>query len=302
MGMVFGTAPDSWGVWEPAHPSQPSWERFLDEVQAARYEYIELGPFGYLPTDPAQLSDELARRDVKLIAGTLIDDLHLPDKRDVLRERTRQIGGVVSQLGGRFFVLIANLYRLPDKGMTGPTELDLEDWKRLVETTNELGRLARDEFGLTLSFHPHADTVVEYATQVDRFLDDTDSAAVQLCLDTGHLEYRDGDSVTLMRERFERIPYLHLKSVDPALKAKVNAEGIDFVTAVKLGTMCEAEHGIVDFTGLERVMAARQWDGWAIVEQDMFPLDDLDKPLPIAERTRHYFQSVGWRTSAGTQP
>ena len=126
---------------------------------------------------------------------------------------------LVSALDGRFLVLIANLYRLPDVGNSGATVLDIDGWKALVATTNELGRLARDEFGLTLSFHPHADTVVEHARQVDRFLDDTDASAVLLCLDTGP-EYRDGDSVSLMRERFEQIPYLHLKSVDASLRRR----------------------------------------------------------------------------------
>ncbi|MCU1652418.1 MAG: 2-keto-myo-inositol dehydratase, partial [Pseudonocardia sp.] len=51
----LGTAPDSWGVWFPDNPSQVPWQRFLDEAERAGYEWIELGPYGYLPTDPAQL-------------------------------------------------------------------------------------------------------------------------------------------------------------------------------------------------------------------------------------------------------
>ena len=49
----LGTAPDSWGVWMPSgDPLQTPWQRYLDEVQEAGYRYSELGPFGYLPTDP----------------------------------------------------------------------------------------------------------------------------------------------------------------------------------------------------------------------------------------------------------
>ena len=55
-GLRIGTAPDSWGVWFPDHPRQVPWQRFLDEVQAAGYHWIELGPYGYLPTDPHQLA------------------------------------------------------------------------------------------------------------------------------------------------------------------------------------------------------------------------------------------------------
>ena len=59
---LIGSAPDSWGVWFPDDPRQTSWERFLDEVAAAGYTRIELGPYGYLPTDPVRLKEELDKR------------------------------------------------------------------------------------------------------------------------------------------------------------------------------------------------------------------------------------------------
>jgi inosose dehydratase len=60
-----GSAPDSWGVWFPDDPEQVPWQRFLDEVSACGYEWIELGPYGYLPTDPARLADELGSRGLR---------------------------------------------------------------------------------------------------------------------------------------------------------------------------------------------------------------------------------------------
>ena len=74
--ILVGSAPDSWGVWFPDDPKQTPYTRFLDEVAASGYEWIELGPFGYLPTDPEQLSDELAARNLKLSAGTVFEHLH----------------------------------------------------------------------------------------------------------------------------------------------------------------------------------------------------------------------------------
>ena len=73
-----GSAPDSWGVWFPDDPQQVPWQRFLDEVSACGYEWIELGPYGYLPTDPARLSDELAARGLRVTAGTVFEHLHRP--------------------------------------------------------------------------------------------------------------------------------------------------------------------------------------------------------------------------------
>ena len=67
----LGTCPDSWGVWFADDPLQTPWQRFLDEVAEVGYEWLELGPFGYLPTEPARLTEELARRGLKVAGGTV---------------------------------------------------------------------------------------------------------------------------------------------------------------------------------------------------------------------------------------
>ena len=64
--LQLGSCPDSWGVWFADDPRQTPWQRFLDELAGAGYRWLELGPYGYLPTDPAQLQDELAKRDLTL--------------------------------------------------------------------------------------------------------------------------------------------------------------------------------------------------------------------------------------------
>ena len=60
--LTLGTAPDSWGVWFSVDPRQPGWRQFLDEVVEAGYEWIELGPWGYLPTDLKVLVAEIEQR------------------------------------------------------------------------------------------------------------------------------------------------------------------------------------------------------------------------------------------------
>ena len=47
MNVKVGTGPDSWGVWFADDPRQIPWDRFLDEVVEAGYEWIELGPVSY---------------------------------------------------------------------------------------------------------------------------------------------------------------------------------------------------------------------------------------------------------------
>ena len=127
---------------------------------------------------------------------------------------------------------------------------------------------------------------------MERFLDDTDPARVSLCLDTGHYAYRGGDCVAFMRKHHERIQYLHIKSVDRDIQKKVEAENIPFARAVGMDMFCEPSEGVVDFIALRDLLGELDYDGWAIVEHDMYPAP-FDKPLPIAKRTRSYLREIG---------
>jgi inosose dehydratase len=95
-----------------------------------------------------------------------------------------------------------------------------------------------------------------------------------------------------MRQHHDRTPYLHIKSVDHDVQQKVEAENIPFVTASEMGMFCEPSQGMVDFIAFRDVLREINFDGWAIVEQDMYPAP-FDKPLPIARRTRDYLRETG---------
>jgi len=67
----IGNAPDSWGIWFPNDDRQVPWSTFLDEVAAAKFSCIELGPWGYLPTGALELRRELESRGLHLVASTV---------------------------------------------------------------------------------------------------------------------------------------------------------------------------------------------------------------------------------------
>ena len=293
MAIRIGSAPDSWGVWFPSDPKQIPWERFLDEIAAAGYEWTELGPYGYLPTDPATLRAELDRRGLKVTAAFTM--VHLEDPA-VWPELERQMlggGELAAALGGRFMVLIDDTYSDLFTGQpTRPSRLDDEGWKRLIDTTHRAADLAASRLGLQLVYHPHAETHVEYEDQIEAFLEQTDPSRVALCFDTGHHAYRGGDPVAFFRRHHDRIRYLHLKSVDRQKQEWVERERIPFAIAVANDMFCEPDRGAVDFLAFRDALREAGYDGWATVEQDMYPAP-FDKPLPIAQRTRAYLRSIG---------
>jgi inosose dehydratase len=293
MDMKIGTAPDNWGVWFPSDPKQTPWQRFMDEVVEAGYEWIEVGPYGYLPTDVPTLRNELNKRGLK-VTGTFVMD-HFDDASGWPRIEAQacKVGELLAGVDARFMVLIDDVYSdlMTGKRTMSPT-LDDDAWKCLTETVQKVAELAKREFKLTAVFHPHAETHVEYPDQIEKLLQQTDPALVSLCLDTGHHAYRGGDPVSFIKKHQKRIPYLHLKSVDPAMQRKVEAENIPFAVAVGQDMFCEPARGAVDFPKLRDVLQEINFSGWGIVEQDMYPAP-FDKPLPIAKRTRAYLKEIG---------
>ncbi|MFF3642472.1 sugar phosphate isomerase/epimerase family protein [Streptomyces sp. NPDC002564] len=290
----IGSAPDSWGVWFPEDPRQVPWRRFLDEVAESGYEWIELGPYGYLPTDPAELTAETSRRGLKVSAGTVFTGLHHgPAVWDRTWAHVADNAALAQAMGAEHLVVIPSFWRDDKTGeVLEDRVLTPAQWRELTTQTERLAHEVRERYGLRVVVHPHADTHIDSEENVTRFLDATDSGLVSLCLDTGHYAYCGGDSVKLIETYGERIGYLHLKQVDPAVLAQVRAEELPFGPAVGRGVMCEPPAGE---PALEPVLAAAQKLGvdlFAIVEQDMYPCAP-DRPLPIARRTRSFLRSCG---------
>ena len=294
MNVKVGTAPDSWGVWFPDDPLQIPWQRFLDEVVESGYEWIELGPYGYLPTDLPTLSAELDKRGLKVCGTFAMAHLEDPSLWSQLEKQVLDAGALLAGLGAESLVLIDDVYTDLFTGEpTGrPTILDESGWRRLIDTTHRVADLARDEFGLSLVFHNHVDTHVDYEDQIEALLEQTDPNRVALCLDIGHLAYRGSDAVSFMRRHHERIPYFHIKDIDKDVQRQVEEGCIPFAEAVKMDMFVEPAKGAVDFPALCDVLQDIEFDGWAIVEQDLYPTP-FDKPLPIAKSTRDYLRDIG---------
>jgi inosose dehydratase len=292
MRVTLGSAPDSWGVWFADDPKQTPWRRFLDEIAAAGYEWTELGPFGYLPTDPATLQRELDGRGLRVSGTVAMFDFETESAWEEHGEEVRRTCALLAELGAPFLLLIDDIYsNLWTGELRVPRELDETGWDRLLATAGKIAEAAV-EHGLRPVFHPHAETHVEYEPQIERFFEECDPR-IELCLDVGHHAYRGGDPLAFIRRHGDRLGYLHLKSVDAELRRRVDEEGIPFATAVAMDVFVEPQAGAVDFAGLRDALGEVGYDGFGIVEQDMYPCP-FDRPLPVAQRTHNYLRSLGF--------
>jgi inosose dehydratase len=279
-------------VWFASDERQPPWQRFLDEVALAEYDTIELGPFGYLPTDPTCLERELSRRGLRVAGGTLSGDLDAADGWDELRVRTLGVCDLLTRLGAGYVVVLDAGYFDANGAQVGPRELDGAGWLRVRDTLHRLGEYTLGR-GVAAVFHPHADTTIQYEPQIERLLELTDPALVNLCLDVGHHAYPGGDPVRFFREHHGRVSYLHLKDVDASVAEQAHRLGWPMARAVTEAAFVDLGQGCVDFPGIRRVAEEVGFDGWGIVEQDMYPAR-FDKPLPIARRNRAYLRQHGF--------
>ena len=296
--LIIGTAPDSWGVWFPDDPKQTPWERFLDEVAESGYKWIELGPYGYLTTDPSHLADELKARDLKVSAGTVFTAFHRGvDQWDIAWEPARKVAELTAAMGGEHIVVIPAMWR---DDVTGEAvengELTVEQWDDLFNGHNRLGKVLSEEYGLQQQFHSHADSHVCVQPDIERFLQNTDPQLVTLCLDTGHAEYGGASSVDLIEKYPERIGYLHLKQIDPEVLKTVREQNMTWAAANLAGVMTEPPNGLPDLSKVIDAVEKLDKPIFGIVEQDMYPVADFGVPMPIAKRTCSYLLSCGSRT------
>ena len=292
--LTLGNAPDSWGVWFPKDDHQVSWKQYLDDVANAGYLWTELGPQGFLPQDPSQLRDELAQRGLKVSGGTVFAGLHKGKEAlgraigDFSREAR-----LLTEVGAKYLVHLPEQYTDMHTGeATQSGDIDPEQWSNLISGTDALGKIIFEEFGVELVFHPHADTHVDTQDRIERFLQDTDPAFVNLCLDTGHVAYCDGNNLELIERFGERMTYVHIKLVDPVVRERVRAEKLSLAEAVPLGIMVEPPYGEPDVPSLLEALAGLDRDIFAVIEQDLYPVAS-HIPLAIQARAAGYFTALG---------
>jgi inosose dehydratase len=282
--MLIGNAPCSWGITYPSGNSF-GWRTYLDEVAAAGYRGTELGPFGFLPKDPELLREELGSRDLTLIGATHVHTLGDAASAPVFMATLRELAGLLAAQGAEHLVIMdeSNWYPESAQGV-----LDEAGWTALTRLVRDAQALVEGEYGLKLSFHPHVGTGVEREAQIDRLLDET---AVDLCFDTGHHAFWDQDPLAYMKKAWDRIAYMHLKNVDPAVRARVLDGSLSVNESYNAGVMCPLPDGVVDIRAVVGFLEDRAYAGPVVVEQD-FAANAPETPLQLAKRNLAYMHEI----------
>ncbi|WP_172332727.1 TIM barrel protein [Mangrovicoccus sp. HB161399] len=303
--ITVSCAPCCWGVDDVSNPHLPPWRHVLDDAAAAGFGGLELGPYGYMPLDPALMAEELGARGLSIVAGTIFDDLVSPGNRDRLLRQTDEICAMVTSLpppaghegqrfAGPYLTVMDWGHDERDFAAGHPDRAPrLSDaaWLGMVENIRAIAALARDRHGVRAVIHPHAGGYIEFAGELERIMADIPAGLAGLCLDTGHMDYSGMDPVATLEQYWDRLDYIHFKDIDAAVYADVMSRRIRFFEACAEGVMCPIGKGRIDYPAIRALLTRKGYGGWITIEQERDPqnagsiLDDLAASRAFLART-----------------
>jgi inosose dehydratase len=255
-------APITWGVCEvPDWGHQLGPDRVLAEMSGIGLRATELGPEGFLPTDPERLRGLLGGYGLDLVGGFLPVTLHLGEGLEDRLERVAAYADLLSRAGSDVLVLAATT---PEAAYEVSPDLDRDEWMTLVGAIDRAVEIA-GERGLALALHPHHGTVIEQTRHVERLLETTSTS---LCLDTGHLLVGGTDPLDVARSAASRVAHVHMKDVGADWAERVRTGRSSYAEAVGGGMYRPLGRGDLDILAIVRTLDESGYGGWYVLEQD----------------------------------
>jgi inosose dehydratase len=302
--LLVGNAPCSWGTLEHQDQSQSiPFNQMLDELVETGYTGTELGDWGYMPTDATRLSEELAKRNNVVMLGAYVPvAMKNPATHAsgvVAAVKTAKLLAAVATAHAPYLVLADDAGTDPARTklagrITAKDGLTKAEWKNFASGADRIAHAVFDETGLRTVFHHHCAGYVETPDEIATLLDLTSPDRLGLVFDAGHYVHgtggEDGDVVPALNRFKERIWYIHLKDLEPNVARRSRDEEWDYFTAMRNGLYPELGKGCIDFPALLRWLAAQDYKGYALVEQDILP--GMGTPKESAARSREYLRSI----------
>ncbi|MFW6091070.1 MAG: TIM barrel protein [Actinomycetota bacterium] len=282
-------APVSFGVFEmTADGSLPGPDEVLGELRDAGYDGVDLGPVGWMG-DAARIGDRLRRHGLTLCGGWV--DLPLSDDAAFAAalpglDEALEVFTAAAEVDPQRPPLPtladsgSDLRRAHPGGRAAGLGLDDAGWQRLAANLNVAADRVRAA-GLEPTFHHHVGTYVETPAEIGQLLDRTD---VGLTLDTGHLLLGGGDPVDALGWLGGRVNHVHVKDARMAVLEQAVSEGGDMRTVWERGVFPVLGAGDLDVSGFMDALAARGFDGWLVVEQDVVPYESFTLAKAAADQ------------------
>jgi len=308
--MLIANAPCSWGTleFEGSQAQRIGYAQMLDELVETGYTGTELGDWGFMPTEPTKLQQELQRRQLDLLGSWASVAFKHRKAHAEGEKRVLEIARLLAQAAQVNRSNHAPLIVLGDDNGSDPERtqnagrvtpemmMNAQEWDTFVRGVERIARAVREQTGLRTVFHPHCAGFVETPPEVDEFLARTDPELVGIAFDTGHCAFASGCNdpqavLDGLKRLGSRLWYVHFKDCQPDVASQARKQGWDYFQALKAGIFCELGRGCVDFPAVLRQLQARDYQGWIVVEQDVLP--GMGAPKDSASRNRAYLNAIG---------
>ncbi len=299
----FSSCPGSWGIEDAKNPANSPWGLVLNEIRSIGFDALELGPYGYLPADADLLTDELNKRDLQIVAGTLYDDLVSEDAFNRIVQKTHEICKVLSLIPTAtpmqkqkqpppYFVIIDAVKPERDKFARSKKASVLSTglWHQMISHIKEIAKISYDGYGVRSVIHHHAGGYIDYMEEIDMVLSDISEDHVGLCFDTGHAYYAGIDPALGITKYASRIEYMHFKDINKTVFDAVINEPIGFYEACFRRLMCPIGGGTLDYAFIKDALTSIDYHGWITLEQDRHPNDTTDVRECITKSVAHLKQ------------
>lgn len=279
-GIVIANAPVSYGAFELTvgiDPMVPTALDVLDQVAAAGYAGIDLGPVGFLGRG-GELRERLASRNLGLVGAYI--ELPYADPA-ALQGALRALDELLDTLdeAGPNRDTPPPRPTLADAGSDTRRQrpgratvhhgfgLNAVGWRRFAAGLAEVVGRCRDR-GYEPTFHHETGTFVEAPWEIERVLEVSD---IGLCVDTGHLLLAGGDAIAAIEAWASRINHIHLKDARRSVMAGIVADGAPASAIWEREAFPALGHGDLDVEGVISALGRIGYSGWLVVEQDTLP-------------------------------
>ncbi|MCD8124498.1 MAG: myo-inosose-2 dehydratase [Lachnospiraceae bacterium] len=284
----LGIAPIAWTNDDmPDLGAENTFEQCVSEMALAGFTGSEVG--NKYPRDPEVLKRALELRGLCICNQWFSSFLLTKPFEEVERECRAQLA-FLQALGSQIIGFSEQSYSVQGQRETPifghKYIMDDAEWKILTDGLNRLGKIAREEYGISLTYHHHMGTVVQDPDEVERLMAETDPAYVSLLYDTGHFAYCGADPLEMAERYAKHIRHVHLKDIRPQIVEQVKQEHLSFLDGVRLGAFTVPGDGSIDFEPIFRLLGESGYEGWMLVEAEQDPAKA--NPLEYALRARRF--------------